>query len=462
MTPTRGKALGQVVLSLCHPRLVVPRERFCALSEPLHTARPLTMSATTMSFAKPAAATTARAPVPRHATFGHASLRRSKSAALPRRRDRRAVLVRASGERVAVIGEALWVRATSRGATPTRDSSPTARLFIAALARTDLRPSRVPSILHIVIRNGILLRLTPRHAFPIPLTRASFSPPPQDSLPAGLFLGGAPANVACHLNELGRPASVISRVGDDELGREVLRRLRSRGVSTDTIQIDDGSIPTGFVVVTMKDAMPTYDIVQPSAWDAMEPSDDLVAAAKDAVVVYGSLAQRDPRSRAAITVAADAAAKRVFDVNLRAPFIDPDLCVAHAKDCWLVKLNDEELPEMYGWLGLSGETDVGGMARATFDALGCEMLCVTRGGDGAALITKSEGFAEHPGFVVDAVDTVGAGDSFLATLLDRLLDGASANVALERACRVGAFVATQQGATPRHDQAGIDALVEKK
>ena len=64
---------------------------------------------------------------------------------------------------------------------------------------------------------------------------------------------------------------------------------------------------------------------------------------------------------------------------------------------------------MYGWLGLSGETDVGGMARATFDALGCEMLCVTRGGDGAALITKSEGFAEHPGFVVDAVDTVGGG-----------------------------------------------------
>ena len=268
--------------------------------------------------------------------------------------------------------------------------------------------------------------------------------------------------MACHLNELGRSASVISRVGDDELGREVLRRLRSRGLSTDTIQIDDGSIPTGFVVVTMKDAMPSYDIVQPSAWDAMEPTDDLVAAARDAVVVYGSLAQRDPRSRAAITAAAAAAAKRVFDVNLRAPFIDPDLCVSHAKDCWLVKLNDAELPEMYGWLGLSGEADVDGMARATFDALGCEMLCVTRGGDGAALITKSEGFAEHPGFVVDAVDTVGAGDSFLATLLDRLLDGASAAVALERACRVGAFVATQQGATPRHDQAGIDALVEKK
>ena len=139
-----------------------------------------------------------------------------------------------------------------------------------------------------------------------------------DSLPAGLFLGGAPANVACHLNELGRDATVISRVGDDELGREVLRRLQGRGLATDAIQIDTGGIPTGFVVVTMENAMPSYDIVQPSAWDAMDPTDDLVASCEGAVVVYGSLAQRDARSRAAITAAANAAAKRVFDINLEA------------------------------------------------------------------------------------------------------------------------------------------------
>ena len=318
----------------------------------------------------------------------------------------------------------------------------------------------------LVIRNGILLRLTPRHAFPIPLTRASFSPPPQDSLPAGLFLGGAPANVACHLNELGRDATVVSRVGDDELGREVLRRLASRGLGVDDIQVDDGSIPTGFVVVTMEGSMPSYDIVQPSAWDAMEPTDDLIAAAEDAVVVYGSLAQRDPRSRAAIRAAADAAAKRVFDINLRPPFVDPDACVEHARDAWLLKLNDDELPEMYAWLKLSsGEEDdevsQDDMARAVRDALNCEMLCLTRGGDGAAVYLAGGVVHSHPGFEVDAVDTVGAGDSFLATLLDRLLDGAEADVALERACRVGAFVATQQGATPRHDQEGIERLVSK-
>ena len=89
------------------------------------------------------------------------------------------------------------------------------------------------------------------------------------------------------------------------------------------------------------------------------------------------------------------------------------------------------------------------------------MLCVTRGGDGAAIVSKTEGFVEHPGFEVTPVDTVGAGDSFLATLLDRLLSGAGAEEALERACRVGAFVATQQGATPFHDQTGIDALKSK-
>lgn len=251
-------------------------------------------------------------------------------------------------------------------------------------------------------------------------------------------------------------------MGDDELGREVLRRLQGRGLATDAIQIDTGGIPTGFVVVTMENAMPSYDIVQPSAWDAMDPTDDLVASCAGAVVVYGSLAQRDARSRAAITAAANAAAKRVFDINLRKPFIDPELCVEHARGCWLLKLNDEELPEMAKWLGLDVDgVDAKELAYATFNALDCEMLCVTRGGDGAAMLTKKAGWMEHPGFQVAAVDTVGAGDSFLATLLDRLLEGMAPEVALERACRIGAFVATQQGATPRHDAEGIKALKRK-
>lgn len=285
-----------------------------------------------------------------------------------------------------------------------------------------------------------------------------------DSLPQGLFLGGAPANVACHLNELGRAPKVVSRVGDDELGREVLRRLESRGLDVSNVQVDTGGIPTGFVVVTMQGAMPSYDIVQPSAWDAMAATDDLIEAARGAVLVYGSLAQRDARSASAIDAAAAVASRRVFDINLRAPFIDPELCVRHARGCWLLKLNDDELPEMVEWCGLAGEVDKSNViaaACAVRDALECENLCVTRGGDGAALVASSGAVAQHPGFEVTAVDTVGAGDSFLAALLDALLAGAGPAAALERACRVGAFVATQQGATPAHDAALIEALQSK-
>jgi fructokinase len=284
-----------------------------------------------------------------------------------------------------------------------------------------------------------------------------------DSLPQGLFLGGAPANVACHLNELGRSPTVVSRVGDDELGREVIRRLTNRGLDVSNVQVDDTGIPTGFVVVTMEGAMPSYDIVQPSAWDAMAVTDDVIKAASGAVLVYGSLAQRDERGASAIDAASKVASKRVFDINLRKPFIDEELCVRHARECWLLKLNDDELPEMYKWCGLEGidENDVIAMACATRDALECDNLCVTRGGDGALLVSSSGAVAQHPGFEVTAVDTVGAGDSFLATLLDSLLAGATPNAALERACRVGAFVATQQGATPAHDAEAIDELQSK-
>lgn len=284
-----------------------------------------------------------------------------------------------------------------------------------------------------------------------------------DSLPQGLFLGGAPANVACHLNELGRSPTVVSRVGDDELGREVIRRLTSRGLDVDNVQVDTEGIPTGFVVVTMNGAMPSYDIVQPSAWDAMAVTDELMDAARGAVVVYGSLAQRDARSAGAIDAAAAVASRRVFDINLREPFIDPQACVRHARECWLLKLNDDELPIVFEWCGLEGidASDVVAMACAVRDALECENLCVTRGGDGAALVSSSGAVAQHPGFEVSAIDTVGAGDSFLATLLDALLSGAAPAAALERACRVGAFVATQQGATPAHDAEAIEALQSK-
>src|SRR5918911_4746997 len=114
-----------------------------------------------------------------------------------------------------------------------------------------------------------------------------------DALPAGLFLGGAPFNVACHLRAAGMPVTLVSRVGADLLGEEALRRVARYGVGTDLVQVDP-ALPTGFVRVTIDDAgNPEYEIVEPAAWDAIEPTDALLARAAGArAVVFGTLAQR--------------------------------------------------------------------------------------------------------------------------------------------------------------------------
>src|SRR5688500_8917738 len=122
-----------------------------------------------------------------------------------------------------------------------------------------------------------------------------------DSLPAGLFLGGAPLNVAGHLHALGVPVGMVSRVGQDRLGAEALLRLARRGIATDLVQVDP-ALPTGFVSVTVDgDGIPAYDIVAPAAWDAIAlPGGLLERAGRASAVVFGTLAQRHPVSRAAI------------------------------------------------------------------------------------------------------------------------------------------------------------------
>lgn len=138
-----------------------------------------------------------------------------------------------------------------------------------------------------------------------------------DALPAGLFLGGAPTNVAGHAKQLGMQAKVVSRVGRDDLGEEACLRLRERGVDTSLVQVDE-RLPTGFVRVQLAaDGQATYDI-RHSAWDALEATEEsLAAAAAASVVVYGSLAQRSQTGHAAVRALAAAAQRAVFDVNLR-------------------------------------------------------------------------------------------------------------------------------------------------
>ncbi|MCZ7645339.1 MAG: carbohydrate kinase [Planctomycetota bacterium] len=280
-----------------------------------------------------------------------------------------------------------------------------------------------------------------------------------DALPAGLYLGGAPVNVACHLRELGRKVAFLSRVGDDELGREIGRRLARRELDLDLLQIDP-VLPTGFVRVDLDEkGSPSFEILAPAAWDALAAEAALEEAASEAAaIVFGSLAQRDERSRGTLETLLEprAGCLRVFDVNLRPPYDRREVVEASLKRSDLVKLNDDEMRRLAAWFGWPAAS-LEAAAAALAEACEGATVCVTRGA-GGALLRHAGRTWEHPGFRVQVADAVGAGDAFLAALLHGLLEDADPEAALREANALGAYVATQHGATPRHDRQAIDAL----
>lgn len=282
-----------------------------------------------------------------------------------------------------------------------------------------------------------------------------------DASPAGLFLGGAPLNVAVHLTQFGVRAALCTRVGRDDLGDEVALRLREKGVDTSLLQQDD-NLPTGFVRVTFSGSEPSYDIRQPSAWDNIqkEPSLMEAAAAADALV-FGSLAQRCAASRDAIAAAASASQRAVFDINLRQPHVNLEAVKAAAPLSWLLKLNEDEAGLLVASCGLK-DVGAGSPPASLAAAIGAHFgvgVALTLGGAGGVLRLPDGATWRHGGCKVTPVDAVGAGDSFLAALLHGLLTTpGDPGRALATANAVGAFVATQRGATPRIDAAAVEAL----
>jgi fructokinase len=274
-----------------------------------------------------------------------------------------------------------------------------------------------------------------------------------DFLPDGLFPGGAPLNVAYHLHRLGAEVHLLSGVGRDLLGDELLRRMRHWGLDTETIIRHQG-LPTGYVTATLGDSGDaTYEITPSVAWDQiMVTEDGLRAAVRARALVFGSLAQRSTFNRAALdrllaVIPADA--WRVFDVNLRPPHDDLDVVNALASQATLLKLNAAEAARLHD----GGDESPGreeADARALAERTGCTTVCVTSGARGAGLLRAGHWHWE-PGREIAVADTIGSGDSFLAALVAHLLNGRlSERESLARACRLGEWVAAQRGATPAY------------
>jgi fructokinase len=272
-----------------------------------------------------------------------------------------------------------------------------------------------------------------------------------DLLPSGRQLGGAPANFAYIASLLGNRSAVVSRVGNDDLGREARERCSSLSLDVSHLQIDPAR-PTGTVNVKV-DALgvPEFEIVDNVAWDNIEWTVDLKELSSQAdVVCFGSLAQRRDPSRATIQQFLKATRERclrIFDVNLRQNYYTPVILRTGFALATVVKMNHTELPIVMAAIGLPSTEDEFADAELLLDHYGLELVCVTRGAFGSILVSR-KGKSDHSGFRVKVADTVGAGDAFTATLAHGYRHGLSLEAINEAANRMGGWVASQPGATP--------------
>jgi len=267
-----------------------------------------------------------------------------------------------------------------------------------------------------------------------------------DIFPDRQVLGGAPINVAYHLRTLGIEVGVITRVGEDELGDRTIGSLAALGLPLNGVQ--RGDEPTGRVKVTFDEQnVHHFEIVSPSAWDNIALDEALAFLdGRQFDLVFGTLAQRDERSRRTIRAVIDKAARKFYDVNLRPPFTSGKVVRESLAAADLVKMNGDELIEISGWHDFHGD-DRKTLARRLMDSYNIAVLVVTEGADGAWVMDGGSCFSD-PGRQVRVADTVGAGDAFFATLLAGYLVGDPWSETLARANERGAYVASQHGATP--------------
>ncbi|MEI7731880.1 MAG: carbohydrate kinase [Verrucomicrobiota bacterium] len=273
-----------------------------------------------------------------------------------------------------------------------------------------------------------------------------------DLFPEGPRFGGAPANFACHAALLGGDVSLLSAVGEDARGRDALAILQRFGMDTSLIQrIAD--VPTGAVGVTLDAAgKPTFKIHAGSAWDQLAWTPNLEARIANADALYfGTLGQRGERSRAtirrALTLAQSHGIRRVLDVNLRKPFHDAALIRDSIALASILKLSDDELPEVLAACAVAKHDTPEATLRALLTRCQLDLVVMTRGAEGALLVSANAA-VNQPGIPTRVVDTVGAGDAFTAALTLGLLRCEPPEALLRKACEIAAAVCAQPGAVP--------------
>lgn len=281
-----------------------------------------------------------------------------------------------------------------------------------------------------------------------------------DMLPSGKMPGGAPMNVAIHLKNFGNNVNLISKVGNDDLGIELLEFVKSCGVSNQYIQKSETHF-TGVVKVNLdnKNSV-TYKIVEPVAWDYIELTEDTLEIARKAeCLIFGSLAARSPVTFNTLQELLKVSKYRAFDINLRKPFFEKGNIRLLLEQTDLLKLNEDELEIVSGWFDKKGslQDKIEGIS----ERFRIKTICVTLGERGAVLYHDDQ-FFFNDGFPVDVKDTIGSGDSFLASFISNFLRNVPIQEALTKACATGAMVAQQEGAIPKVNEQDVLYFINKR
>ncbi|RLD71195.1 MAG: carbohydrate kinase [Bacteroidetes bacterium] len=282
-----------------------------------------------------------------------------------------------------------------------------------------------------------------------------------DVLPAGRKLGGAPLNVSLRAQSFGNKAAMISSIGRDKIGEELAEAMKVHGGSLVHIQ-ETGEYATSEVLVALDEhGTASYEIKMPCAWDNISLLERDVEAVKASdAFIYGSLVVRNRTSRETLFALLDHARYKVFDVNLRPPHYTPERIISLMEAADFVKFNDEELYEICAHLEFN-EQSLEACISFISEQTGTDQICVTLGKDGAVLFNNST-FYYNKGYKVTVADTVGAGDSFLATIISQLLNGINAQEAINSACAVGSIVASKNGANPEVSLAEVHTMLGMK
>jgi fructokinase len=282
-----------------------------------------------------------------------------------------------------------------------------------------------------------------------------------DNLPDGRRPGGAPMNVAYHLHKLGLQSHLISSIGDDQAGKDLLTFLNGIGVQTNWIQTDHNHETSQVIASINNENEVSYEIVAPVAWDFIrwEKEIEEMVGRADAFV-FGSLASRNIASRSTLFKLLQKAKYKVFDVNLRAPHFSPEFISELLAQADMVKINAAELGMIAEWNDILYVKELD-CIEAMFKQFGMTEILITKGSQGATYY-NSELTYEYPAYHIDVADTIGSGDSFLAAFLAMKLTGAPLEITLDYAVAMGAFITARSGACPEYSKIDFDRFIWKR